>query len=393
MLHKGVTPIYLDNNAGSPLRPCAKDALFTHASQIGNASSSHFLGQQQHQILASARSRALEVLEARDKRLIFTSGCTESNTLALFGMDPFIEHMIIGAAEHDSVSKNAPLASCRSHKKALHTIPLTPKGKLDIDALEEILARITKPFLVSVAAANHETGVINDIPHIARKVHHKGGFLHTDAAQFLGKSTYEPSFLKDADLVSCSSHKTGGPQGVGALLIKQNMPFTPPFGGGGQEEGVRSGTVPIALVAGFTSALEEALGNASHAHLLNLKAWFAHMERTIKHTAPKAVIWGAKASRLVQTTSIYMPFVPRETQLMHFDINNIAVGVGSACRSGLKEPSPTLRAMGAGEKKAQNSIRVSGGWQTKEQDLKLFTQAWIDLYKRTHNNTPERSAA
>ncbi|MEH0002719.1 MAG: aminotransferase class V-fold PLP-dependent enzyme [Holosporaceae bacterium] len=380
--------IYLDSNASMPLRVCAKEAVLKALNGVGNPSSQHHFGQKQQGVLEKARAQVAALLHCEKGSVIFTSGGTESNALALCGVAPAMHTLLISQGEHDAVAHNASTAAgMLKTQTPVQKLPLTPNGDLNMDALDDALKTIEAPFLLSVIAANHETGVINDIPLIADKVHQKGGLLHTDAAQFVGKTSNDLSFLAKADLVSLSSHKVGGPQGIGALLVQPHVPLQPLLKGGNQEKGLRSGTQAVALAAGFAAALEESLSCMALTHLACVSTWRDQMEKALLDVAPHMRIWGRHAQRLSQTSSLSMPGVARDTQLMHSDLQGFAVSAGSACRSGLLDPSPVLLAMGASAKNAQESIRVSAGWHTQQNDIEDFTHHWVALYKQIQERT------
>jgi cysteine desulfurase len=236
--------------------------------------------------------------------------------------------------------------------------------------------------------ANHETGVLHPLESLISLCKECGGWLHTDASQAFGKV---PVDSKKADLITLSSHKIGGPVGIGALVIKPHVPFTPPILGGGQEDGVRSGTTSLLLVEGFVAAAEEAL--VGHFKQMNqLSQWRQAMEKRLQDEVPGLRIWGYEASRLPQTTYLSMPDISKETQLIAMNLANIAVSGGAACSSGLKGASPVLTAMGASSAEAECALRMSMGRHTTEDDVQAFTQAWLTTYHQ-HKKRPLNHAA
>jgi len=301
--------IYLDYNASVPLRPQAKDAMMAAFEMTGNPSSPHGAGRKVRSLIDQARKEILDVTHAG--RVIFTSGGTEANALALSGLGSI--PVVVSAIEHDSVLKATPNP---------HILPVTAGGSVDLEALENILDSFEKPGLVSVMLVNNETGVIQPIEKVASIAHQKGWKVHTDASQAIG---YVPlGFDKlGVDLMTLSSHKCGGPVGLGAILMKDGVHLEPMIKGGGQEYGMRSGTLSTPLILGFAAAFKAALNE----NLERLKSF----QQKIETALPLAVIYGKDSPRAPQATCLGMPGVLNELQIMAFDIEGVAISVGSAC--------------------------------------------------------------
>jgi len=350
--------IYLDYNATVPLRPRAKEALINALAMEGNPSSPHQMGRKVRSLIDEARKDILEIIDA--KRLVFTSGGTEANALALSGMGDV--PVLVSSIEHDSVLKAAPDSQL---------IPVTEEGRVDLKALEIQLNFCEKPGILSLMMVNNETGVIQPLKEAVRLAHAKGWKVHTDASQALGHFPFSFKDL-DVDMMTLSAHKCGGPIGVGALVLKEELHLAPLIRGGGQEYGMRAGTLSASLVAGFAAGLREALDEE-----LNYLKIF---QEKIETSLPEAIVYGKKAPRVPHVVCLGMPGVSSELQLMAFDLRGIAISAGAACSSGTIKPSHVLRAMGVSPHDAQCAIRLSMGWKTQEEDVERFIQGWKAIY-------------
>jgi cysteine desulfurase len=247
-------------------------------------------------------------------------------------------------------------------------IPVQRSGLVDLAALD---AMLPEGAFVSVMLANNETGVIQPLEAIALLVRARGGLLHTDAAQALGKLDMTGC---PADLISLCAHKMGGPVGAGALLVRTDHAPAPLLRGGGQEFGWRAGSQNIPAIAGFAAALDQPAWQADAARLRDL------LEAHIAHHLPEALILGPDAPRLCNTSCLWMPGVAAATQVMRFDLAGFAVSAGSACSSGKVKSSHVLSAMGLASAVAGETIRVSIGWETSESDILAFAQAWARIH-------------
>jgi cysteine desulfurase len=355
--------IYLDYNASVPLRPCAQKALIKALSWEGNASSVHYAGRKLRSLIDGARKNILEDVGAQ--RLIFTSGGTEANALALSGLGPI--PLLVSAIEHDSVLKSALHA---------HLIPVTRMGIIDLESLEKILSSFDKPGLLSLMFVNNETGVIQPLREATRLAQLQGWKVHTDASQAVGHIPLSFENL-GVDMMTLSAHKCGGPVGIGALLLKEDVHLKPLIPGGGQEYGMRSGTLSAPLILGFAAALREALAEEPI-----VSKRFQKFQRKIEDALPKAIAYGEKDFRVSHVLCLGMPGVSAELQLMAFDIKGIAISAGSACSSGKMKSSHVLAAMGVSLEEAHCAIRVSMGWKTQEDEVDTFIQTWKNIYAR-----------
>jgi cysteine desulfurase len=378
--------IYLDWNATALLRPQALAATAEALGACGNPSSVHGEGRAVRRRIEEARESVAALVGAEPRNVVFTSGGTEANVMAL---SPFLgigqasaprDCLAISAIEHPSV-----LAGGRFPPDAIETVPVTADGKLDLAALERRLAdlarRDRKRPLVSVMLANNETGVVQPVAQAAALAHAAGGLMHVDAVQAAGRIACNINDL-GADLVSLSGHKIGAPKGVGAVIKReQALHFTDPLiKGGGQERGARAGTENVAGIVGFGAAAAAArLGLAAEsARMADLRD---RLEAGLKAGMPGAVVFGADAERLPNTTLFAVPGIKAETAVIALDLDGIAVSSGAACSSGKVAPSHVLAAMGVAPAVAQGAIRVSLGPITTDSEVDRFLDAWIRLSK------------
>lgn len=360
--------IYLDCNATAPLRPAARAAMADAMAAVGNPSSVHAEGRRAHARLERAREAVAALIGAGAPELLFTSGGTEANALALRGSGR--RRFLVSAGEHASVLEALPEAE---------RLPLDASGRVEITSLREALAAEIEPALVSVQLANNETGVIQPIEQVVELAREAGALVHCDAIQAAGKLPVAVGRL-GVDLLSLSAHKLGGPQGVGALWVREGLEISPLLLGGGQERRRRAGTENLIGIAGFGAAAEAALAELDHARAL--AAWRDAMEQRLLAAEPNARVFGAEAPRLPNTSCLASPRLTAELQLMALDLAGFAVSSGSACSSGKVGPSHVLAAMGVPAPLLSNAIRISLGWASRARDLEAFAEAWIGLHRR-----------
>ena len=360
--------IYLDYNATAPLRPEARAAIDAALGICGNPSSVHGFGRRARRVVEDARERVAALVGATPSQVIFTSGGTEANNLALTGTGR--ARRIVSAVEHDSVLRAAPEAE---------RAPVDMEGVAELDPLAAMLSGDGPPALLSLMLANNETGIIQPLQRAAELARDHGALLHCDAVQAAGKIPVDVAAL-GADLLSLSAHKLGGPPGVGALIVGDGIELAPLLAGGGQERRRRAGTENLPGIAGFGAAAEAALaGLDAYAEIAALRD---DLEARALASVPGARIFGAGAPRLPNTSCLAMPETAAEIQVMALDLAGIAVSAGSACSSGKVEPSHVLRAMGAGEDAAGSAIRVSLGPESGAADIDRFLDAWSALHRR-----------
>lgn len=362
-----MSPIYLDHNATAPLLPEARAAMLAALDHVGNASSVHGFGRAARRTVEDARASVAALVGAAPRQVVFTAGATEANNAALAqpGGD-----VLVSAIEHDSVRAAAPGAA---------TVPVTPDGVVDLDALGRLLAAARPPALVAVMLANNEIGTIQPLEAVVAAARRHGARVHCDAVQAAGRLPVDFAAL-GVDSLSLSAHKLGGPQGAGALVLRDDAGFTPLLVGGGQERRLRAGTENVAAIAGFGAAAAVARdGLAAQQRIGRLRD---ALEARIRAADPAVVVFGAEAPRIPNTSCIAMAGVPAETQLMGFDLAGIAVSSGAACSSGKVAASHVLAALGADPALAGSAIRVSLGRDTDAAAVDRFVEVWTALRAR-----------
>lgn len=364
--------IYLDWNATAPLRPEARAAMTAAMEVFGNPSSIHTEGRSARMLIEDARATVAALVGARPRDVVFTSGGTEANVLALSpgrpGAVPASERLLVSAIEHPSV-----LSVGINGGRTPEQIPVTADGIVDIESLRRCLAQ-GFPALVSVMLANNETGVIQPISEIAKVVHEAGGLLHVDAVQALGKIEFKIKEI-DADLLTVTAHKIGGPKGIGALIAKnEGTRLSPQLVGGGQERGRRGGTENVIGIAGFGAAAR-AVTDGIESELPRMAALRAALERALKQF-PGAEIIAENAPRLPNTAMVALRGLKAETTVIAFDLAGIAISAGSACTSGKVHASHVLTAMGVQQELAQSALRFSLGWRTTEDEIAETAEVW-----------------
>jgi cysteine desulfurase len=376
--------VYLDWNASAPLREEARAAARAALELTGNASSVHGEGRATRHVIEQAREAVAALVTADPRNVIFTSGGTEANALALSpgirvenDKRPFTR-LLVSAIEHPSV-----LAGGRFDSAAIDQVPVTADGILDLAALEQrlgALARDGNRAMVSLMAANNETGVIQPVRAAADLVHRHGGLLHVDAVQAAGRIALDIAAL-GADLTTLSAHKIGGAKGAGALIRRdESVQLDVLIRGGGQERGARAGTENTAAIAAFGAAATTVVANFATevAHVAVLRE---RLEAGIRAATPAAVVLGANAERLPNTTLVALPGGRAETLVIAFDLDGIAISSGAACSSGKVAPSHVLAAMGRPAELARGAIRISTGYATTEAEVDRFLEIWQKLTK------------
>ena len=368
--------IYLDWNATAPLHREAREAMTAAMDLSGNPSSVHAEGRKARKLVEDARAAVAGAVGALPRNVIFTSGGTEANALALTpGLrrvsGPLVERLAVSAIEHASV-----LAGGRFPTEAISNIGVTRSGLVDLDRLRVMLADLP-PALVSIMLANNETGAVQPVAEAGEIVHSAGGLLHVDAIQAFGKIPFDINAL-NADLLTLSAHKIGGPKAVGALVLAEGLLGPEPLlRGGGQERGHRAGTENVAGIAGFGAAVSAALSTVDR-DAIRLEGLRNHLENGLRQT-PDMIVFSDDVTRLPNTTLFTVPGLKAETAVIGFDLAGIAVSSGSACSSGKVQPSHVLQAMGYGPKLAQGAVRLSLGWSTSEADIDRCLEAWRKL--------------
>ena len=357
------TPLtYCDYNAGAPVRPEAAAAI-AHALAIGgNPSSVHGAGRAAKALMEDARERVGAAVGARAENVVFTAGATDALHLALASTGA--ASLIISATEHDAVFEHA------SRVPGTEIVSVDANGVIDLFALAGVLAQSTKPALVAAHLANNETGIIQPIAKIAALCREHGALLLVDAAQALGRIAVSIADL-DATYLVISSHKIGGPPGAAALILAPGAPFVTTRFGGGQERGRRPGTENVAALAGFGAAIDIAVASMA-IESPRVAALRDRFEAGLPHDA---IIFGANARRLPNTSNFALPGLTAETAVIAMDLAGVAISSGAACSSGKVRSSRVLAAMGVAPDLAKAALRVSFGWASTEADVEVALTA------------------
>jgi cysteine desulfurase len=357
--------VYMDANATTPVLPEVVEAMrpfWTEA--FGNASSIHQPGQQARAAVERARESVAALLGCRAAEVVFTSGGTESDNLALFGTLAPGDHLIASSMEHSAVMQAAEALAGRGVEVSF--LPATGQGVVEPSALQAALRPNTR--LVSVMLANNETGVIQPVRELAELSHAAGALFHSDAVQAAGKLAIDVKAL-GCDLLSISGHKMYAPQGVGALFVRRNVRLRPIFFGGNHERGRRPGTENVAGIAGLGKAAELARAWLANGEQQALAALRDRLEQGILAQVEEAGVNGAGATRVANTSNLYFDHVEAEALVIALDLKGLAVSGGSACQSGSTEPSHVLTAMGLSVARARASVRISLSRMTTEDEV------------------------
>lgn len=370
-----MSPIYLDHNATAPLDPAVAEAMRAcDAEGYLNPASQHQFGQRARRRLETARESIARLLGARTEshradRVIFTSGGTEANNLAIFGLAPQrqAKRIIVSAIEHPSVA--GPAARWAELGFDVERLRAGPTGVVDLDHLRELLAKPAR--LVSLMLANNETGVLQSVREAGKLAHEQGALLHCDAAQAVGRIDVHFAEL-EADAITIAAHKFHGPVGVGALLMRADITLQPMLWGGFQQQGSRPGSESVALVASMVEALQSRRDDVQQAS--RMTALRDRFEASLLAADPRAIVVGAEAPRLPQTSNIAFVGVDRQALAIALDLAGVAASTGSACASGSSEPSPTLIAMGMPEAVIRSALRFSLGAFTTAADLEQASE-------------------
>ncbi|WP_374514412.1 cysteine desulfurase family protein [Brevundimonas sp.] len=372
--------VYLDYNASGLVRPEVREAMAEALADGGNPNAVHAAGRRARARVETARARVAELVGADPTAVIFSSGGTESNAQAVAsGLAAGCERVIVSATEHPCVAEAAAVSGA-----PVEVLPVDGHGVVDLAWLGEALQRPGKA-LVAIHHANNESGVIQPIAEAAKLVRAAGGWLHVDAIQSAGKIPVDMREL-DADSLTLSAHKLGGPQGVGALILKAGREAVKILHGAGQERGLRAGTENTPGIVGFGVAAGCAARDLSHA--MAHASWRDAAEAKVR--AAGATIVGEASPRLPNTLFMAVEGWDSPQQLITLDLAGVMISAGSACSSGKTRPSKTMLAMGL-EPLATGAVRVSGGWGTTEQDWIRFADAWIAAWEKHSARLKERA--
>jgi cysteine desulfurase len=376
---------YLDHNATSPLRPESLSAV-THALTVGgNPSSIHANGRAARAILEEAREQVASLVQAKASEVIFTSGATEANDLALFGAvegslaedEVRITRIFVSATEHSSILATADRLAERFPWVRVSRLAVTTDGVIDLEGLRVALREGKGRTLVAVMAANNETGMVQPIAEVSKLVREANGLLLVDAVPAAGKIHLDFALC---DYMVLSAHKIGGPQGCGALLVRDGVPLQPQLVGGGQQRGLRAGTENLSGIAGFGAAAHAlADGEGERARIAHLRD---HFEAALKQAAPESVIFGVKQQRLCSTSCFAIPGLTAETALIGLDLDGVMMSSGSTCSSGKVAVSHVLTAMGVEGALAACALRASFGWSSTMEDVQAAVASLLKLRGR-----------
>ncbi|MDD3353353.1 cysteine desulfurase family protein [Zoogloea sp.] len=363
-------PTYLDHNATTPLAPEVREVMLPWLGErFGNASSRHEYGRAARKAIEEARGQVAAAVNAHPSEVIFTSGGSEANNLFIKGVAAQAKPGLIAVSGVEHPCVREPARQLVRSGWRYHELAVDGAGRIDRAAFDTLVSE--KPRLVSVMLANNETGVVQDIAPLAHEVRVRGGWMHTDAVQALGRMDVDFRALGVHGL-ALSAHKIYGPIGAGALIVDKRVDLAPVVAGGGQERNLRSGTENVMAIAGFGRACELVV-TARAERMARLETLRAHLEHGLSGLG--ACIFGFAAPRLGNTSFFAFPHVDGETLVGRLDRAGFAVASGSACSSAHPEPSHTLLAMGVAPELARSALRVSLGAANTRQDVDGFLQA------------------
>jgi cysteine desulfurase len=376
--------VYLDNNATTPLLPEVFEAMRPYFTEkFGNASSIHQQGQQARAAVEHARESVAELLNCRAAEVVFTSGGTEGDNLALFGLVQLGDHIITSSIEHHAV-----LNSCARLEQmgcSVTYLPVDGRSLVDPDDVRRALRPETK--LISVMMANNETGVLQPVREIAKIAAEADVYFQSDAVQAAGKFPIDVKEM-DCDLLSISGHKFHGPQGAGALFVRKGTLLQPLFYGGRHERSRRAGTENLAGIVGLGKAAEIARAGFSDGSVERLGAFRDRLEQTILANIDQVAVNGGGAARVPNTTNISFDCIEGEAMVIALDLKGLAISTGAACSSGAIEPSHVLTAMGLSADRARGSIRFSLGKQNTAQDVDFALKLVPEVVARLREISP-----
>ncbi len=381
--------IYLDHNATTPARPEVVEAMVQcYAQRYANPASQHQLGRHAHQVLEDARERIAAILGAdltcpQPDRLFFTGSGTEANNLAILGISQAAGkgpgQIVISSVEHQSVIE--PAEHLLEQGWRLDTLSVTSDGVVLPESLPSLISEQTR--LVSVILGNHETGVLQPIAELAQICNRSGVFCHTDAVQAVGKIPVGFRSLGVAAM-SLAAHKFQGPLGIGALILRHDVPIVPLQFGGHHQFGIRPGTESVALAVGMLTALEH-WQKEQDTHYRRMESLRDRFENGLKAALPEIIIHSAAVARLPQTSNIAFPGLDGQVLFVALDMAGVACSIGSACSSGSAELSPTLRAMGLPNEIVTSSLRFSLGPTTTEHEIDEAINRIIRVCRELHS--------
>ncbi len=394
----GRPAVYLDHAATTPMLPVALEAMTAHLRDVGNPSSLHASGRRARRVVEESRERIAQALGCRPSEIVFTSGGTESDNLALKGIfwarreaDPTRRRILTSAVEHHGVLD--PLEWLAGHEGAeVELLPVDRRGRLDLEALRSSIARDPASVaLVSVMRANNEVGTVQPIERVVALAAEHGIPVHTDAVQAVGQISVDFAAL-GVDALTVTGHKVGGPFGVGALVVRRELDVTPLLHGGGQERDVRSGTIDTPAIAGFAAALEHSVKHQPE-YAARISALRDDLVRGVRSAVPDAIYNGDPVDRLPGNAHLKFPGCQGDSLLMLLDARGIECSTGSACSAGVPQPSHVLLAMGCSDEFARSSLRFSLGHTSTARDVAALVQAIGPVVERARGAGAPRKPA
>ena len=376
--------VYLDNNATTPLLPEEFEAMRPYFfEKFGNASSIHQQGQQARAAVEQARERVAELVNSRPAEIVFTSGGTEGDNLALFGIMQAGDHLITSAVEHHAV-----LNSCKRLEQMgcdVTYLPVDGRALIDPDDVRRALRPATK--LISIIFGNNETGVLQPVGEIGKIAAQADVYFHTDAVQTAGKVAIDVKEI-GCDLLTLTAHKMHGPQGAGALFVRRGTILQPLFYGGRHERSRRAGTENLPGIIGLGKAAEiarEGFENGSVERMVRLRD---RLESAILDSVEQIGVNSGRAARVPNTANIYFDCIEGEAMVIALDLKGLSVSTGAACSSGAIEPSHVLTAMGLSADRARASIRFSLGKQNTAEDVEFAIELVPEIVARLRELSP-----
>jgi cysteine desulfurase len=376
--------VYLDNNATTPVLPEVLQAMQPfYLEEFGNASSIHHYGQHARAAVEKARASVAKLLNARAAEIVFTSGGTEADNLAVFGMVRSGDHVVTSAIEHHAV-----LNSCKRLQQIgceVTYVPVDGSGQIAPDDVRKALRPNTR--LISIMMANNETGALQPVEEIGRIAREADVFFHTDAVQAAGKVPIDVATIA-CDVLSISGHKIHAPQGTGALFIKKGTLVEPMLYGGSHERRRRAGTENLPGIVGLGKAAEMAAEWLASDGPAEMAARRDGLQESLLRSADAAGVNGLGAPRVPNTTNLWFDFIEGEALVIALDLKGLAVSSGAACSSGAIEPSHVLLAMGLSQQRARSSVRFSMGKQTTQEDLEFAARIVPETVARLREISP-----
>ena len=375
---------YLDNNATTPVLPAVLDAMLPfYGEQFGNASSIHHHGQQTRAAVENARERVAALLGCRGAEVVFTSGGTEADNLAIFGIAKPGDHIITSTIEHSAVGN-----ACKRLEELgceVTRLPVDGSGRIDLDDLRRSIRKNTS--LITIMTANNETGVLQDVEVIGRIAAEADVYFHTDAVQAAGKIPLDVNAI-GCDLLSISGHKIHAPQGTGALYIRKGTLLQPMLYGGRHERSRRAGTENVPGIVGLGRAAEMSCEGFINGAVERIRELRDRLETTVLAQIESTRVNSRSAPRVPNTASIQFDFIEGEALVIALDLKGVAVSTGAACSSGAIEPSHVLTAMGLSPDQARASLRFSLGKQTTAEDVDLLLSILPETVGRLRELSP-----